>query len=134
MTDPVTVFEYQVIDDNGALVIRVAGAMISGALGQLKEQAAASQVSVSTLMSPLSFVKGLLSPAAAVGGQFQQAPESTSPSVPVAPPDWLSQELAQTFEDFQKQVQEFRAVLEEIKGGANVDDAPPGGGQDEIRK
>jgi hypothetical protein len=123
MADPSTLFEYQITDDGGALIIRVGGAMISGALGQFRQQGAAAQISLSSLMSPLSSIERLFSPAAAAGGQFQQVPVSASPSVPAAHSDWLSQELAQSFEDFQNQIAEFRAALEEIRTGGEGDGA-----------
>ena len=130
MADPATLFEYQLTDDGGTLVIRIGGAMVSGALGILRQRGASMQVSLSSLMFPLSSIERLLSPTAGAGEQLQQIPAGASPRVPVVQSDWLGQELAQSFDDFRNQVEEFRAALEEIRGGGNGDGTGPAEGED----
>ena len=122
-------FEYQVRDDDGVLVIRLGGSLIAQSLKPLREQTAEGQTSLAALMSPLAFIGHLLSPTVDLpdqaGSSSQVGIRGASQGVAVASTDWLGQELAQTFEDFQGQIQEFRAALEEIKGGLHAVDSEP---------
>ncbi len=122
MAESEILFEYQVAQEDGAIVIRVGGSLISDDVGRLSTRTASGAISLASLMSPLSTIGRLLSPAAGLAGRSPQIPAGpASPAVPATRPDWLNQELAQSFEDFQRQVQEFRAALEEIRGGGDDD-------------
>lgn len=124
-----TLFAYQVLEADGDLVIRVGGSLVADAIGELRQQMAAQKLGLGALLSPLSSIGRLMSPAVPVA-PAQQPWQAASPTVPAARPDWLNQELAQSFTEFQDQVEQFRVALEEIRKERDDGAAEPDAGAD----
>lgn len=106
-----TLFGYTVEEDAGALVISVRGTFAEEAVRQLRERlSSGAALPVLTLLSPLVPIGRLLSARVDI-----RSPGADVGNVPQVDEQALAQELDQTYADFQRQMDEFRAAVEGLK-------------------
>jgi hypothetical protein len=109
-----TLFGYTVEEDAGALIISVRGTFAEEAVRQLRERlSSGGALPVLTLLSPLVPIGRLLSARIDV-----RSPRGDVGAAAEVEQQALNQELEQTYADFQRQMDEFRAAVQGLKADA----------------
>jgi hypothetical protein len=121
--DKMTLYGYEIEEDQGTLVIRISGVIAQEALRLLNERLEAGDPqSIARILSPVLPIGHLLSPLTGLR-EFQrqiQPPESPrveAAGAPAQEEDPLSQGFDKSFAAFQEQMREFRESLEQLKSG-----------------